>query len=311
MWIAVVANMGSLLQKKQKGYLMLRTIIILAAICILTGCSQDEEGEQTKAAEETKRAESLNYFINHSSGASWQTDVFVNGIPALLSGRGGGTSPIANFLVNGENVLEVKAEQREWPSPEPLRVSVLRMESDLQKVAEILVDIAVEPTKVGAQITRKAKFKVTKPFRWVWETAPAVGKLSEDDKKQMLAEIETVYQAFVKKDLALYDQATSVTISEIAKAEGISEAEVKKKQHAYFRKVFADPSYKVELRKTEDVRFKVCGRVVYVYAPGKDEFKRDWWVIRINHSVEGKVERAITFKKFLFCKVNGRWRIIS
>ena len=249
----------------------------------------------------------IEYVIDFDS-VSWATEVRVNDIIVIPKEENSGRVPITHLVRKGVNAVTVTATQSTDIFPDPLTVVVLSLTDDDPEGLEV-IRFSEDPSENGAIYEKTLEFEASVPIEWVWETIPPVEALTPTDRTEILSELTKLYTALEAKDMEAFRRVRSLAIDGEARLRGIPAEEVTRGVLAMVQKALEDPNASLEMRPSDEIVMKICGPCVFVNGKGRRPW--DKWVVQIVLERDEKHTRALTWDELLFCKVDGKWRIIK
>jgi hypothetical protein len=223
---------------------------------------------------------------------------------------GGGERPVTNLVKNGENFLSYRAVKRGETGPVlPLEIRIMvRPSAGSQKPAETPVEVVVIHETVGDTAEGKVRFSASVPVRWSWQDAPVVTKLVERDEEAIISELQRLSSALESQDWNAYAAILSISLDEGAYYTGIPRSELLQEEIDRIQRAFPDRRFIVQMREKDEILIEPHGRVVLVTG-GTEGLGAETWVIRLKPVDDSR--SALTFAEFLFCNVDGHWRIVN
>jgi len=297
---------------------MKRITLLIVAACIvfgacLTGCG----GERDQEIYDKVKRDPKMYFVNYGPSGTWNVEVLMNGIPVVrATSNYSGACDVIYYMVDGSNTITVKAEQVDEMFAGPLTIQVVwvrrsHMLNGRPEDVKTLFEIVVEPKEIGYLAEESRTFEAEIPVRWTWLSAEAIEELTRKDREEILAIINSIYDAYKEKDVDKLASFSEIKFKDYV--EFFSDSTIAENDACTFEKVFNDPLYSPKLRDENEIEMETFGKVVIVRGKPEDneEVGSPEWIIHLLYEKTGNRTRAFNVNMLRFSKINGKWRLIG
>jgi len=278
------------------------TVMVLG----LLGCEKEKPQQNPLEREKEEPLQNLYYFNVVRSG--WHVQLTMNSQPVEDTTRHGFIQEVSRFVISGENKVHIVAEaiaERPWECD--VRFVIAPIDGK-QEDTETLGGLYKADAKKGARLETTFTFQASMPFRWIWQDAEDIGRLTETDRKAILTYIEDLAMDYRKYDWKAIEAKRLNQYSEKVSQEtvfgpGVEQCMQSAEDITEIVERYED--YTVAVAPEDKIKFAAGTKVVRVYV---DEDG----IIYAGHATgyqapTGQVVYSLGILEMHFVKRGGRW----
>jgi len=292
-------------------------LLVLALVCAVSvlGCKSQPGGKPVPAQSgqpagppEGERVHKIEW--NFVGAKEW--DILLNGVPVLSPPwtQNPARLPssdmfVEGFLRPGANALRVQAVVPAGALGGKVAVNFYSLAPDEKPESKKMLVTFDEPApKEGLKYDKTFSFEASGVPQSIWHDAESFEKLSDADRKAVVAYLESMREALARKDGAqfLALRVNQQDLQQRAKASGMTyEALIKNGAADMQQKLMSLPGYEVRMIKPEDLVITACGQLTvvtgkpYILWAGAPQTKTT------------ATTRTLELSMFYFCKVGPVW----